>query len=323
MRVIPYLGMPLGGVLLAIGLLQPLETAAQGNAAPVISRTDQTESALPEAGKSGVTTPRPDAPGSIQDNSFLVEEAYNQEDGVVQHINSFTRYSLSKDWVYSFTQEWPGVPNFRHQFSYTLLAQSAGAYPGSGAGVGDAMLSYRYQLVGNGKTRFAFAPRLSLLIPSGNSKLGRGLGGWGMQVNLPVSYELTPRVVTHWNAGTTIVPRAQDAAGDKSFSTGYNLGQSVIWLAHPRFNVMLETIWTSMGAVVGPHQTQPVHSLLLSPGIRWAYNLNHQLQIVPGIAVPLGVGPSAGEKGILLYLSFEHPFRKSSAEKAEALTRSK
>ena len=29
---------------------------------------------------------------------------------------------------------------------------------------------------------------------------------------------------------------------------------------------------------------------------------------VPGIAVPIGVGPSAGEKGMIFYLSFEHPF---------------
>ena len=36
----------------------------------------------------------------------------------------------------------------------------------------------------------------------------------------------------------------------------------------------------------------------------------HLLQIVPGIAVPIGVGPSRGEKGIFLCLSFEHPFGK-------------
>ncbi len=50
--------------------------------------------------------------------------------------------------------------------------------------------------------------------------------------------------------------------------------------------------------------------LFLSPGIRWAYNFNNGLQIVPGIGVPLGVGPSDGEKGVFLYLSFEHPYRK-------------
>lgn len=45
--------------------------------------------------------------GPIQDNSFLVEEAYNQEPGVVQHISTFTRFQESKDWIYTFTQEWP------------------------------------------------------------------------------------------------------------------------------------------------------------------------------------------------------------------------
>ena len=47
----------------------------------------------------------PSKAGAIQDNSFLLEEAYNQEAGVVQHINTFTRYRESRDWVYTFTQE--------------------------------------------------------------------------------------------------------------------------------------------------------------------------------------------------------------------------
>lgn len=49
----------------------------------------------------------------IQDNSFLIEEAYNQEDGVVQHIQMFQYLKKSKDWVYTFTQEWP-VPKQTH-----------------------------------------------------------------------------------------------------------------------------------------------------------------------------------------------------------------
>ena len=36
----------------------------------------------------------------IQDNSFLIEEAYNQEDGVVQHIQVFQYLKKSKDWQY-------------------------------------------------------------------------------------------------------------------------------------------------------------------------------------------------------------------------------
>lgn len=52
-------------------------------------------------------SPAPAVEPGIQDNSFLVEEAYNQNFGVVQHISSFTRFWNSKDWNYSFTQEWP------------------------------------------------------------------------------------------------------------------------------------------------------------------------------------------------------------------------
>jgi hypothetical protein len=32
---------------------------------------------------------------------------------------------------------------------------------------------------------------------------------------------------------------------------------------------------------------------------------------VPGIALPIGVGASRGEKAVFLYLSFEHPFTKT------------
>ena len=55
----------------------------------------------------------------IQDNSFLIEEAYNQEPGVVQHINTFMYLKKSKSWIYTFTQEWP-VPKETHQLSYTI-----------------------------------------------------------------------------------------------------------------------------------------------------------------------------------------------------------
>jgi hypothetical protein len=246
-------------------------------------------------------------PRAIQDNSFLVEEAYNQEDGVVQHISMFTRFWMSRDLVYTFTQEWPVPRRFRHQLSYTLAAVHAGAVRGSGIGFGDVALNYRYQLFGNGESRIAFAPRLSVLAPSGEARLGRSTGGWGVQTSLPLSVVVNRSLVTHWNAGATFVPHAADAAGNRAATHGYNLGQSFIWLVRPRFNVMLETVWTGTEAVTGPGATQRQHSLLLSPGVRWAYNFSARgLQIVPGIGVPLGVGPSAGERGIVLYLSFEH-----------------
>jgi len=246
----------------------------------------------------------------IQDNSFLVEEAYNQNFGVVQHISSFTRFFESKDWVYTFTQEWPVPGDERHQLSYTLALQHAGAFPGSGAGIGDVLLNYRYQWVGNGDAKVAFAPRATLIFPTGDSTVGRSAGGFGVQTNLPVSVAINPKLVTHWNAGATFVPHVKDSIGNRAFSAGYNFGQSFIWLAKPRFNVMLETVYSASQAVTGPDKTEWNRALFMSPGIRWAYNFKNGLQIVPGIAAPMGVGPSGGERALLLYLSFEHPFRK-------------
>jgi hypothetical protein len=160
----------------------------------------------------------------IQDNSFLIEEAYNQEYGVIQHISSFARFWNSKDWIYTFTQEWPAPLDARHQLSYTLAFQHAGGLPGSGSGIGDLVLNYRYQLVGNGESRFAFSPHLSMIVATGDPLFGRGFGGTGVQTNLPISLVLFPKLVSHWNVGATWVPHASNTAGQHGYMTGYNLG---------------------------------------------------------------------------------------------------
>src|SRR5262245_20464456 len=245
----------------------------------------------------------------IQDNSFLIEEAYNQEYGVVQHINNFTYLSQSKSWAYSFTQEWPVDPAPRNQLSYTLLAVHAPVV-GSGIGIGDVALNYRYQLVGNGDARVAVAPRFSVLFPVGDSVTGRGAGGVGFQTNWAMSVVVHKQLTTHWNAGATLVPTGKDPAGDGGRTFAYNLANSLIWTARPRFNALLETVFIRAENVTAPAHTQWASQLLLNPGIRWAYNLSSGLQIVPGVSVPVGLGPSSGERRIFFYLSLEHPHRK-------------
>jgi hypothetical protein len=240
----------------------------------------------------------------IQDNSFLLEEAYNQEAGVVQHISFFSR-GPDSSWQYAFTQEWP-LGGQRHQFSYTLQLQHAGA---TGAtGIGDAGLNYRYQLVGDGTRRLAVAPRLSLLLPTGSAVRQLGAGSAGIQVNAPVSWAVSSRLVTHWNAGVTHVPSARDATGQRRATTGVNLGQSTIWLVTPSLNLMLEAAWNRDQAVAGPGPVISSERFFLSPGVRLAVNRPGGLQVVPGVAVPIGMGPSGGETAVILYLSFEHPF---------------
>ena len=199
----------------------------------------------------------------------------------------------------------------RHQLSYTLAALHAGALPGSGVGIGDVFFNYRYQLVGSGDTRVAFSPRLSLIFPTGDSTLGRGAGSFGVQTSLPLSVVLSKKLVSHWNAGATFFPRAQDASGDRAAYCRLQLWVRALsgWSTLDSMSCWKPCLpgrrlwWPATG------RSGQTHSFL-SPGVRWAYNFKNGLQIVPGIGVPLGVGPSAGERAVLLYLSFEHPFRK-------------
>jgi outer membrane putative beta-barrel porin/alpha-amylase len=248
-------------------------------------------------------------PQPIQDNSLLVEEAYNQEWGVVQHINTFTRARGSGDWVYTFTQEWP-VGGVRHQLSYTLPRERLADSPDHRQGWGDVALNYRFQLVGDGDARVAMAPRFTLLLPTGDERQGRGAGAVGYQVGLPLSVVLGERWVAHSNLGATYTPGARGPSGERADLTAYSFGQSLIWLARPRFNLLVELAYTRGQTVAGEGRTAPDDSFFVNPGIRWAYNFPSGLQIVPGIAVPIGLGPSAGERSIFLYLSFEHPFKR-------------
>src|SRR5262245_52035692 len=57
-------------------------------------------------------------PFQILDNSFFVEEAFNQEPRIFQNIVGAT-WQEGGNWQMTFTQEWP-APGKRHQLSYTL-----------------------------------------------------------------------------------------------------------------------------------------------------------------------------------------------------------
>ncbi len=240
----------------------------------------------------------------ISDNSFLVEEAYNQEKGVVQHISGFSRTSGTDGWAYSLTQEWP-LGGRRHQLSYTIPLSQQGT-PAS-TGVGDVMVNYRVQALFDEKRGIAVSPRISWSFPTGDHTKGLGLGGGGLQVNLPVSKTLGRSLVSHTNLGATTLSKAP-GAGDASTSL-HNVfaGQSFIWLVRSRFNVMLETVWTrtTTDSNAGSSVSE---SAFIVPGIRWGYDFRSGLQIVPGIGLPIGLGGSNGTRQIFLYLSLEHPF---------------
>lgn len=242
---------------------------------------------------------------AVQDNSFLIEEAYNQEAKVVQHISTLVKDPQSGLWTYTFTQEWP-VRGQRNQFSYTMPIANQGSR--AQTGIGDMLLNYRLQVIGPEASRLAFAPRLSLILPTGRTSRGLGRGSLGLQMNLPVSIELTRRLVSHSNAGFTWTPRAENSLGDRASVTEFNAGQSFIWLATPTLNFMLETTYQTSRFVVAPGTSVEHKNAFVAPGIRKAFNFRSGLQIVPGVAIPFEFGDDRHDAVALLYLSFEHPF---------------
>jgi hypothetical protein len=237
----------------------------------------------------------------IEDNSFLLEEAYNQEDGVIQHISAF-QYMKNKTWSYTFTEEWP-APKQKHQLSTTIPLMNSGS-----TGLGDIALNYRYQAIFN--NRMAFSPRFSLLLPTGDYKKGLGNGVIGYQANLPFSYVISRKLVTHYNLGTTYTPNAKDISNTKSNITNINYGASAIILITETFNFMFEVAGNTEYVKVSTAKAVSSNSLFINPGFRYAINCKSGLQIVPGIAVPIGLGSSKGEVGVFAYLSFEHPLWK-------------
>lgn len=241
-------------------------------------------------------------PKKIMDNSFLIEEAYNQEAGVIQHIQTF-QYMKDRTWAYSFTQEWP-VPGQTHQLSYTIPI-AHGIEPYDFTGIGDIMINYRYQAIM--QDRIALSPRFSLLFPTGDYKRGMGSGSPGIQMNLPFSLGLSDKWVTHWNIGTTYTPDSEDSDGAEHDNLIGHAGASIIWLITENFNLMLEALWSHSEVFNKEVFIKEEEALFISPGIRYAIDFKSGLQIVPGIAFPVGLGASEGEYGVFAYLSFEHP----------------
>jgi DtxR family Mn-dependent transcriptional regulator len=244
-------------------------------------------------------TPPPPAsePFKISDNSFLVEEAFNQEAGVFQNIFNAARSDGS--WNETFTQEWPVVSQ-KHQFSYTL----AWGNDDGGGTFGDTLLNYRYQAMLEGPGRPAFSPRLSVILPTASERGGDGSAG--LQFNLPFS-KRTGEVYWHWNAGLTWLPSVQSEDGTRNVQSPFLAGSAIVRLL-PMLHAMLESVLLfDEQPNVG---TAREKTFTLSPGVRGGWNLGDK-QLVFGFAVPFTwTGDEEHDVAAFLYASYELPFKK-------------
>jgi Putative MetA-pathway of phenol degradation len=245
----------------------------------------------------------------IQDNSFFIEEAYNQEPGVVQHIFNLPIdfANGSREIAPSFTQEWP-ILSQTHQFSYTIPF----VFTEEDNGMEDMRLNYRLQAFMEDKYTPAFAPRLSLVLPTGDRDKNFGTGVVGYETNLPFSKIVSDRWTLHFNAGMSVFPNAHQSR----HLTNYNVGASAIYAVSRDFNLMLETVagWNediAEGVFAFEETVERSTTAIISPGARYAFNLSNDAELVIGAALPIGLTPDSPDWGMFFYCSFEHPFLRS------------
>lgn len=249
-----------------------------------------------------------DAP-RIADNSFLVEEAYNQEAGVVQHISTLLAAGQARGTLlYGFTQEWP-LAGQRHQLSYSVPVRFGGEF---GTGLGDLMAHYRLQ-VGLGPAIVA-APRVTVALPTGTWERELGYGSPGFQLALPVSARVSRQLVMHVNGSVAVTPAARAAGGVRRRLAAWIGAASIVGPVMLPVNAMLEVVAASTAEVDAVGAVERTTDVIASPGVRFAVDMGG-VQVVPGVAVPLRL---TGQRGadVFLYLSIEHAFRSTPASRS-------
>ncbi|MEJ1239271.1 hypothetical protein WBG78_14135 [Chryseolinea sp. T2] len=254
----------------------------------------------------------------IEDNSFLIEEAFNQPMGVIQHIfNVNVNAFQSRDVSYSFTQEIP-LTDKGHQLSYSLSYQSHNVIDSSVhktvTGFSDIFVSYRPLITD--ETRWAMIiPRLTVIIPTGKASDGLGSGAFGLQLGLAVTKRFSHQLITHYNLGCTTFFGYDSYAmvnGDKTLvyertTADPNAGVGIVWNAWQKFNFLLESVSSRSSLIQGDGLVDHSWHHLVNPGVRFAVNAR-QLQLVPGVSYPIDI-VGRGWQGALFYLSIEPDYQ--------------
>jgi hypothetical protein len=262
-------------------------------------------------------------PEHMRDNALLVEEAYNQEPGVVQHVFNWIHFwddtpqGRTRDFSSSYTMELP-LGSQTHQFSFTTQFLDAferlnGLPAEQQGGVGDTLLNYRYQLLADDEFLWV-SPRFSLIVPTGDERFGLGTGELGYQFNLPIS-RYADQFDYHFNAGYTYTPDVSITLANGLPSvgrslTGYNLGLSTFWKPQTYFHVFVEALalWNEELDNLGARDD--ITQVFVNPGFRYAVCQFDEVEWVLGAGLPVGLTGESPDIGFFAYMSIEHTFCK-------------
>lgn len=212
-------------------------------------------------------------PSPIEDHQFAAEEGIAGSGGSVSYTSMYLRGRDGEAWSSELSQEWGA----RHRFSYTIPIFRA-----EQTGLGDVMLNYRFQLLGDEASRVAVAPRLSLILPTRHAQFGERSSG--LQINVPLTAALASRVTLHANAGATWFR-------DRGESE-INLAQSLSFALNDRTAISLDAAFTrcfhdSHLLVVRPTVSWTIEAagMELSPSVGWSMTQDRQ----GGVLLSLGI----------------------------------
>jgi hypothetical protein len=253
---------------------------------------------------------------AFEDNSFLLEEAFNQGMGVIQNISTLAFENIrSNNLIYSFTQEIP-LTHKRHQLSYTLnyniLQMPDSSFDSRVSGFGDIFISYR-PLIFDEDDWLMLIPRFTLILPTGRASEGLGAGGPGAQFNIAITKRVTRNIVTHYNFGSTVFfnyDHYQQEKGINILSAEKrlyfkNVGASIIWYPKPKVNLMVEYVSNFTTDINDGGSLSKSHQLTINPSLRFCIDRG-KTQIVPGVGLPYNFTNGKYEGyGLFFYLSFE------------------
>ena len=249
----------------------------------------------------------------FSDHGFLVEEAYNQDEGEVQHIfnAAYISDSRRRGWSFNLEQEW-WLFTEDHQIGFSFPVVRLDEEGEKQRGIGDILVEYRYQLTKEGPTRPAVAPKFSLILPTGDRHEGTGNGVVGYEWSIAGSKKVASRLAVHANVGLTYLPNVRAPLDNsqrlslRRSLVSYDLGTSVVFAVSSDFHMMLEWIGEFANEIDGRGKKERLFKSSLSPGIRAAVIDKEGVQTVVGVGVPIGLTSPADDVGVFLYFSVEH-----------------
>jgi hypothetical protein len=239
----------------------------------------------------------------IDDNSFILEEAYNQRPGEFQFIQIYRSYKSGKEYRFISEGEMP-LGSEKHQFSYQF-ARENGADEGS---VGDTTLNYRIQSLN--EPDLLMAHRFGLILPTGSVDKESSYGVTGLRYVQANTFILNDYWDNHWNLGINHYPEAKVKFSDKRRTLNeYGIGSSLIYHWKDNLNLLLEATYETLEELNLNSKKKFRNIFTLLPGVRTAIDLSwKETQIVPGLGFPVRFEDEDIDHGLFVYLSIEPKF---------------